>query len=308
MNKRKFSTFLIFFVIIFSIGSYLYFMGNSKKKNSKDLINHEKSSDLSANSEKAEAITTNNDNFNSFNTLNNNVKTNPDKLIAHAGGEIFGLTYTNSLEALNRSYAKGFRYFELDFKFTKDNKLVLIHDWEDSIDTLYEIEPQFLTHEEFKNLPTALNLTMLDLDDLILWLDENEDTFIITDTEDDNLEVLTYIQSQYPEYIHRFIPQIYKFEQYDPVYNLGFERIILTLYMCDNTDDEIVEFIDNNVLFGVAIEHSSAYDWLTVRIGELGKTRIYAHTINSLKPYRVLKSSGLYGLYTDHLEINNFVD
>jgi glycerophosphoryl diester phosphodiesterase len=35
-------------------------------------------------------------------------------LIAHAGGAINQQTYTNSLEALNANYAKGFRFFEID--------------------------------------------------------------------------------------------------------------------------------------------------------------------------------------------------
>ena len=46
------------------------------------------------------------------------------RYIAHAGGEILGNTYTNSLEALNNSYKNGFRYFELDMIVTADNYIV----------------------------------------------------------------------------------------------------------------------------------------------------------------------------------------
>jgi glycerophosphoryl diester phosphodiesterase len=50
-------------------------------------------------------------------------------LIAHAGGHIYGYKYTNSLEALENSYNNGFRFIELDFDWTQDNQIVLIHDW-----------------------------------------------------------------------------------------------------------------------------------------------------------------------------------
>jgi len=51
-------------------------------------------------------------------------------LIAHAGGRFQNMDYTNSLDALNFNYGKGFRFFELDFLFTRDENLVLFHDWQ----------------------------------------------------------------------------------------------------------------------------------------------------------------------------------
>jgi len=50
-------------------------------------------------------------------------------LISHAGGGLEEGNYSNSLEALDRAYADGLRYFEVDFSWTCDGKLVLIHDW-----------------------------------------------------------------------------------------------------------------------------------------------------------------------------------
>ena len=58
---------------------------------------------------------------------------NPDlPRIAHAGGQVNGATYTNSLEALEENYQAGFRAFEIDFSFTSDRQLVCLHDWEES--------------------------------------------------------------------------------------------------------------------------------------------------------------------------------
>src|SRR5689334_12250244 len=50
-------------------------------------------------------------------------------IVAHACGEYDGITYTNSLNALNANYNRGFRYFEIDFNYTSDGHIVLIHDW-----------------------------------------------------------------------------------------------------------------------------------------------------------------------------------
>lgn len=52
-----------------------------------------------------------------------------DRFIAHAGGAVQGKTYTNSLEALNASYKKGFRLFELDIIKTSDGEFVAAHNW-----------------------------------------------------------------------------------------------------------------------------------------------------------------------------------
>ena len=48
---------------------------------------------------------------------------------AHAGGEIDGFIYTNSIDALDLSYSKGFRQFELDIVQTSDSVYVASHDW-----------------------------------------------------------------------------------------------------------------------------------------------------------------------------------
>ena len=52
-----------------------------------------------------------------------------DTFIAHAGGNINSYVHTNSLEALNKNYNLGARYFELDLNLTSDNKIVAVQDW-----------------------------------------------------------------------------------------------------------------------------------------------------------------------------------
>lgn len=47
---------------------------------------------------------------------------------AHALGQYKGFLYTNSLEAFEQSYRKGFRYFEADIAITSDQQYVLSHE------------------------------------------------------------------------------------------------------------------------------------------------------------------------------------
>lgn len=103
------------------------------------------------------------------------------RFIAHAGGSVKGKPYTNSLEALNESYKKGLRLFELDIIKTVDNKFVAAHDWDywKKI-TKYSgkipvSENEFLKHKiegEF----TPLNMELINK-----WFAEHPDAILVTD-------------------------------------------------------------------------------------------------------------------------------
>ena len=53
---------------------------------------------------------------------------NPYGFVAHAFGSIDGRTYTNSLEAFRRNYARGFRVFEVDHVLMGDGTALAAHD------------------------------------------------------------------------------------------------------------------------------------------------------------------------------------
>lgn len=73
--------------------------------------------------------------------------------IAHAGGGLGKRTYTNSYEALDSNIKNGFKYFELDFTFASDDRLVCIHDWKINFKRTFGIETnRRLTLEEFEDL------------------------------------------------------------------------------------------------------------------------------------------------------------
>jgi len=104
-----------------------------------------------------------------------------NRFIAHGGGAIGGLTYTNSLEALNNSYEKGFRLFELDIIKTSDGKYVAGHDWSHwSKITGFEgnvpvSEREFLKHKIYKKF-TPLNMKLIND-----WFQSHSDALLVTD-------------------------------------------------------------------------------------------------------------------------------
>ena len=113
-----------------------------------------------------------------------NEKVPLDRLIAHAGGEVYGIRITNSLQALDNSYEKGFRFFELDFEWTSDGVPVILHDWGNAnwfFNIKYSTKAH--TYKEFKNLKPILGLKIMDLKDLSNWLENHKDAYIITDVK-----------------------------------------------------------------------------------------------------------------------------
>ncbi len=108
------------------------------------------------------------------------IKKETSRFIAHAGGGIDGDTYTNSLEALNYSYNKGFRRFEMDISETSDNIYAAAHDWNQWAEkTGYKgkLPP---THKIFLETPIK-EYTPMDIDQINKWFKNHPDAILVTD-------------------------------------------------------------------------------------------------------------------------------
>ncbi|MEP2278707.1 hypothetical protein, partial [Maribacter sp.] len=108
-----------------------------------------------------------------------------DRYIAHAGGEINDVKSTNSKNALDENYKKGFRNFELDIIETSDGKLVAAHDWNmwaRFTDYTGSLPP---THAQFMKQKIYGNYTTLDMDGINTWFKNHPDATLITDKVND---------------------------------------------------------------------------------------------------------------------------
>ncbi len=230
------------------------------------------------------------------------------RLIAHAGGEIHGMRLTNSMEALDNSYGKGFRFFEVDVDWTADGIPVLTHDW-GNVNWLrgirYSAKPQ--SYREFKDGKAIFGLRFMDLGMLEEWLAKHGDAYVITDVKKDNLDLLHIIKNGYPVISSRIIPQIYAFDEYGAAEELGFRHIILTLYRLKEPQEEILEFCRKNTLFGITMYRETAAPETIRTFAGLG-VPIYVHPVNDYNEYVKLRDNGAYGIYTDYLQPSEWME
>ena len=110
---------------------------------------------------------------------------NNNRYIAHAGGEINGIKSTNTKNALDENYKKGFRLFELDIIETSDGELVAAHDWAmwaRFTDFTGELPP---SHSEFMKHKIYGDYTTLDLKGINAWFKAHPDATLVTDKIND---------------------------------------------------------------------------------------------------------------------------
>lgn len=225
----------------------------------------------------------------------------PPRLIAHAGGAFKGQTGLNAREALNANYNRGHRYFELDFCRTRDDQLVLIHDWETTFTRLFENADERPTLTEFTAMRMKHDMTQMTLASLLDWLTKHPDALVITDVKEGNPQALSTISKEAGGLRNRFIPQIYHPSELPLARNLGFQNVIFTLYRSVLTDDGIIRFVKNNKLFALTMSVRRAFSFN--RLQELIQTGIpvYVHTVNPVKIFNYFLGCGFHGIYTDHI-------
>lgn len=106
------------------------------------------------------------------------------KYMVHALGDYLGQTYSNTREALEDSYAKGYRYFEVDVERTTDGRLVLSHGWSENAckKTGMEYQPEFakMTWELFMK-QNIKGMHVMDAADLRDFMKEHPDTYFEID-------------------------------------------------------------------------------------------------------------------------------
>ncbi|MFK8011159.1 MAG: glycerophosphodiester phosphodiesterase family protein [Marinicellaceae bacterium] len=228
-------------------------------------------------------------------------------MIAHAGGGFEGKRYTNSLEALDESYAKGFRLFEIDFSWTSDNQLVCLHDWEKSFKRNFGFKTkqpinllqfQQLLDEKLDNHPCTLS-------SLAKWAASHPDSKIITDVKLENIAAISLIVSDYPALKDYLIPQFYQPEEYKVLRKMGFENLIWILYQFEGKKSSIKNHAKNMNLMAISMRSSQAKKKWAQQLIKQGH-EIFVYTINKNKKLiKLTQKYGVTGIYTDFLPHKN---
>ncbi len=224
--------------------------------------------------------------------------------VAHAGGGLGKATYTNSYEALDTNYAKGARYFELDFSFTSDRQLVCLHDWEHSFKRTFGFSTeQKVSLDEFKALVEAKSkYTKCTLDGLATWMETHPEAIIVTDVKEGNLEALKIIATTLPDADDRVIPQIYDPKNFKTVKAMGFDSIIWTLYRYRGKTEAVLEEVASfEGPVAITMPKTRAVAGLSQALHEI-EVPSYVHTINAEEEVlSLMEDHKVSEVYTDFL-------
>jgi lipoteichoic acid synthase len=226
-----------------------------------------------------------------------------DVFIAHAGGEIDSLTYTNSLEALNLSYSKGYRLFELDIIETSDGQLVAAHDWKhfkQITNFPYEINDTPLTEHQFLTQRIYNKYTPINMDRINKWFSLHKDAILVTDK-------INFPKKMSEEFLFkdRLRMELFSWDAVIEAINLGVTPMPSECLVFDKDAE--------NKLYSLKI----SYVAISRRLIEANKvflTRLKAHNIKTYV-YHLNFDSGkdenyvlknemdyIYGMYADHLD------
>jgi len=238
--------------------------------------------------------------------MNSNVMADP-LMIAHAGGGIDGVSYTNSIEALDSNYEKGFRYFEIDFSWTSDNQLVCLHDWGKRFKQNFGFKTKSaLSFKQFQELlDKSKNRHPCTLETLSNWVRLHPDSTIITDVKYGNINAITHIKEYYPDLVSHLIPQFYQPKEYSVLKQMGFDKLIWILYQFEGKKSSVVDHVKDMQLFAISMRASQVKKkWARQLINN--NQSVFIYTINKLKVINKLTEKyGVKGIYTDFLPFLN---
>lgn len=227
------------------------------------------------------------------------------ELIAHAGGEINGYIYTNSLEAVQNSIKDGYKFIELDLALTADSILVAVHDWRefnemtgypqknDTIPTFEEFTKRCI-HGKY----TPLSATMINsifLGDTTLYL--------VTD-KISNPEIL---DQNFPNLKQRMVVEAYGYNNYTTLCDDGYFRVLYSRY-----DTQFYENIIKHMLFHYLYD-GHKINWISTHAGNITieflkncskytEVNLAVYTINDVKNIPEVDTDIIKMVYTDSIK------
>lgn len=245
-----------------------------------------------------------------------------DRLIYHACGGIDGISYTNAKEALELTLSNGKMLVEVDFLFTEDGHLICGHKWNDIIpveedkktkknkkkteETLPEVK---CTLDVFRTLKIKGNYTGLTASDIISYMQEYPDLYIIVDTKEENLtgvvgELLRLCDHQ-QSVADRFVIQLYdqgQKEKLRELYPFRDDNFLFTCYKFDPLRvEEILALCDAEQIDVVTVSYGS-WEAETVNLFLERGILLFEHTVNLPEMVQLSLEKGIYGFYTDFLQ------
>ena len=169
-------------------------------------------------------------------------KNNNYRFIAHAGGGIDKIKYTNSLEAINNSIKNGYNLIEIDLIETSDKKLVAAHDW-DLFKKITNCCDQIIPDlKEFNSSKILKKYTPVDYNKINNIFLENENLILVTD-KTNNFDL---INNLFNFDKNRIIVEIFGRKNYFEAIKKGIKNPLYSASI-ENTKNEIDFILDYKI-------------------------------------------------------------
>ena len=253
-------------------------------------------------------------NFNNGHSLSNKFHKNLKNLnystsfIAHAGGGIDGKTYTNSLEAVNKSISNNFKLIELDLLVTDDDKIIAQHDYNILegicninifVDKKKKIKKKIL-FKDFNNCKSIFDgkYTLLKEDKIIKIFENNKNLILVTDKIKDYRLIKNKFKFQ-----DRLIVEVFTIKDYlkAKLYGVKNPMFLFT----DGRRNIFYTIFFNIKLISVSTANVKKYDKFFKYLFK-NKVSIYSFSSNSENFNKKYIGGTITGVYTDFWDIKNF--
>jgi glycerophosphoryl diester phosphodiesterase len=236
--------------------------------------------------------------------------TNDHRVVAHGMGNVGDDIRTNSKEAFEESIAEGTKVIEADFVITKDNRLVVKHDWlVDPGNGKSSVQrPQL--YRDFMNSRIDGKYTPLDSRQLLEMLEQHPDVFLVIDVKGkDYNTVVSLLQKDIravnPALFKQIILQTYHPEDVAAAKRFSDQsHILFTVYRTTLSDPEILTFINKERISVITIPKERYSDELAAALRTMS-VRVYLHTVNDVDQAKRFIEKGAYGVYSDTLITND---
>ena len=164
------------------------------------------------------------------------------RFIAHAGGSIDNLKYTNSLEAIQNSIDRGYKLIEIDLIETSDQKLVAAHDWELFQKLTDCCNKKILTLKEFNSAVISKKFKPVDYKKINEIFLENKDLILVTD-KSNNFDLINDLFNFDKD---RIIVEIFGRKNYFEAIKKGIKNPLYSASI-ENTENEIDFILDYKI-------------------------------------------------------------
>lgn len=229
-------------------------------------------------------------------------------MIYHAGGEIQGNVYTNSLEAIEETLAEGNYFIEIDLNYTSDGHLVCAHSWQDVYPNDYQP-----TLEEFLSSKVQGKFTPITAADLIQIMRDTPEMYLVTDIKNKDIcppiAELVALAEEDPTILDRFIIQLYTGREKNSVkeiYPFKDEQFLFTLYEWGVWQHEAAQICNEENISVITAMADQIPDADVAMLRDLGFT-VYEHTVNRADIANLSLARGVSGFYTDTLSPEDLI-